>query len=371
MKKGLEFHPPPEPLVTLCIMEWEDDFQPLKSNKGQKKGTSSWIKTVTIVPPFGMKDSSICNTYPVAIGPKGINHEAVERKFKEELLLLSNGSNDLYFDKSTGRMTYVHVELFAALADQPERRGGTYLQLGNSNYHPCFGYCCDILSVQNVLQACKECFHSLLSIPMGGQINIPSCPNCCCWKTTGHDLLTFPAPKGYPSNHDSNSTDIVPYRLTFQSLIAAVEKAHLNVSNGTWKPESGRSYLRVHCLSGTAIEGILEHAKNVLTYTVLERNQDSNAAAFGAICRERSLYPEQFQMWAIPSWWTRGTSVTQHIEASMHLLSGVIKALTRCIQQWTANHGNKVFLHAICIFVIGSYSRVAASLVQNTLVHSR
>ena len=25
----------------------------------------------------------------------------------------------------------------------------------------------------------------------------------------------------------------------------------------------------------------------------------------------------------------------------MHLLSGVIKALTRCIQQWTANHGNK------------------------------
>ena len=139
LKKGLEFHPPPEPLVTLCIMEWEDDFQPLKSNKGQKKGTSSWIKTVTIVPPFGLKDSSIHNTYPVAIGPKGINHEAVERKFKEELLHLSSGSNDLYFDKSTGRMTYVHVELFAALADQPERRGGTYLQLGNSNYHPALG----------------------------------------------------------------------------------------------------------------------------------------------------------------------------------------------------------------------------------------
>ena len=70
------------------------------------------------------------------MGPKGADHELVERRFKEELLQLCSGSNDLYYDKLSNGMTYVHLELFAALADEPKRRGGNYIALGNSNYHP-------------------------------------------------------------------------------------------------------------------------------------------------------------------------------------------------------------------------------------------
>jgi hypothetical protein len=54
--------------VVLMFNEWQDNFQVLKSNKGQQKGKSVWIKTVTIIPPHGMKQISLRNTYPVAVG---------------------------------------------------------------------------------------------------------------------------------------------------------------------------------------------------------------------------------------------------------------------------------------------------------------
>ena len=84
------------PVVVLMLKRWRDDFQALKSNKGQKKGTSAWLGTITMSPPLDLKFNSLQNTYPIAMGPKGGNHEAVEELFLEELRSLSTGSQELF-----------------------------------------------------------------------------------------------------------------------------------------------------------------------------------------------------------------------------------------------------------------------------------
>ena len=331
------------PVVVLLLKRWRDDFQVLKSNKGQKKGTAAWIGTITISPPHGMKAKSLRNTYPIALGPKGADHEGVEEMFLEELQKLSSGSEQLFFDKASNRMTRVHAELFVSLADQPERRGTCYVQLGNSTYHPRFGFCCDIGALEDRIRACNRCFKHLLEMPEDAPFVVPECNKCTCWETTSDlGILDMIPPKEYPPDLIPPSGKIRPYQLTFQSLLDAVETAHREVATGSWKKaETAKTYLRLNCLSGQAIDAVIEHAQNANTLRMLEGSMQDHPEAFEAITAQRSASPASFVMWKTPSLWTSGIDFELQIEATMHLLSGIIKAQTRAIQHWAACQNKK------------------------------
>lgn len=335
---------PNKEAVVLLYNEWQDDFQPLKSNKGQRKGKSVWIKTVTIIPPYGRKQNALRNTYPIAVGPKGVCHEDVENLFKKEMQELCMGGQSQYYHKESQSMKCVHAELFVSLSDQPERRSGNYVQLGNSQFHPRFGYCCDVGACKNVLPACTDCFEKLLAnsqaSTMTPHTNASTCDKCCCWETTSHPLLSCIPPPHYPKEMIPPSGNLEPYQLNFELLIAVVDTAHSHVISSRWTMQTARSYLRASCLSKIAIDGILDHADNIKTLLLLQENKQEQPEAFLAVCQEEALSSMLYKKWPTPSWWSRGTSISQHIEASMHLLSGVIKATVRCIQQWTACHGN-------------------------------
>jgi hypothetical protein len=45
-----------------------------------------------------------------------------------------------------------------SLGDQPERRGGNVLQLGNSWNHACWRYACDYSQLLDVIPLCPKCF---------------------------------------------------------------------------------------------------------------------------------------------------------------------------------------------------------------------
>jgi hypothetical protein len=331
------------PVVVLLLKRWRDDFQALKSNKGQKKGTAAWIGTVTISPPQGMKANSLRNTYPIALGPKGADHELVEQIFMEELRQLSNGSDDLFFDKASNQMTRVHAEIFVSLADQPERRGTCYVQLGNSTYHPRFGFCCDIGSLEQCIRACHSCFKLLLQTTDGSPFVAPECNKCTCWETTSElGILDMVPPKEYPVDLIPTSGKIRPYQLTFPSLLFAVQVAHREIATGSWKKvETARTYLRLNCLSGQAIDAVVEHAQNANTFRILALSRQEHPEAFEAITAQRTASPDSFERWKPPSLWTSGIDFELQIEAVMHLLSGVIKAQTRAIQHWAACQNKK------------------------------
>ena len=331
------------PLVVLMLKRWRDDFQALKSNKGQKKGTSAWIGTVTISPPFDMKANSLRNTYPIAMGPKGGNHEPVEELFLEELSKFSKGSDELFFDKSSNQMTRVHAELFVSLADQPERRGTCYVQLGNSTYHPRFGFCCNIGALEASIRACNTCFQAMLKAKDGSPFAVPPCSSCTCWETTSEsDILDHFPPPEYPLEELAASGKFRPYQMTFETLTKVVETAHNALVTETWKKiETAKVYLKTNCLSTYAVDSVIEHAQNAKSYRILQENQEKHPEAFEAITNQRNASPQSFEMWRPPSLWTSGLDFEIQIEACMHLLSGVIKAQTRGIQQWAACQNKK------------------------------
>jgi hypothetical protein len=50
-----------------------------------------------------------------------------------------------------------------SLWDQPERRGGNILQLGNSRNHACWRYACDYAQLLDVIPSCPKCFDEMLN----------------------------------------------------------------------------------------------------------------------------------------------------------------------------------------------------------------
>ena len=119
-------------VIPLWIIEWSDNFAPTNSNRATKN--SVWLKIITVAPPHDGSYPSHLYTYPIAVGPKGVDHEEVEAKFKADLeLLRSGGLPPIYSYEKKGMVT-IYAELFASLQDQPERRGLNHMMLGNGQF---------------------------------------------------------------------------------------------------------------------------------------------------------------------------------------------------------------------------------------------
>jgi hypothetical protein len=99
-------------------MEWSGYFEP---NTVKHKRGSMWVKTITIFSPPS-DPYSMSHTFPITMGLKSASHEAVEKKFTEELLPLSqqSPSNTMYLHRSEC-MVVISVAISAILMDQPER----------------------------------------------------------------------------------------------------------------------------------------------------------------------------------------------------------------------------------------------------------
>ena len=75
----------PPDAFSFLFLEWRDDA---RANRGMRNNGCLWIKTISFVSQNNRESRT--NTYPIAIGPKGANHDIVENKFKEELSKLKS-----------------------------------------------------------------------------------------------------------------------------------------------------------------------------------------------------------------------------------------------------------------------------------------
>ena len=139
------------------IVEWSDDCE---ANIGNKKSGSIWIKIITFLKPSHSPEC-LHNTYHIAIGPKNSSHEIVEERFRQDLedLKVTTGKNLWFFLKTYGHNIQIHTEFIVSLNDQPERRSGNHLILGNSIYGPRWVYSCNFKAIKDILPSCKY-FHS-------------------------------------------------------------------------------------------------------------------------------------------------------------------------------------------------------------------
>ena len=98
--------------------------------------------------------------------------------------------------------------------------------------------------------------------------------------TTDTDLLDTTPPPKFPADEVPQSGRIQPFQLSFESLQRATEKAHIGIASGKWTAENARDFLKVNCLSTTAIDCIIENAQNSYQYDLLEKHQETNFVAF-------------------------------------------------------------------------------------------
>ena len=119
------------PVITLYIIEWSDAFE---TNHIKNNCNSVWVKTVTVPPVNEMSRDSHHNTYILSFVPKNSCHEVIEKRFKEDLIKLENGSTKLFYDSKTKSMCRLYAELVISIQDQTERREENHVTLGIYNY---------------------------------------------------------------------------------------------------------------------------------------------------------------------------------------------------------------------------------------------
>jgi hypothetical protein len=194
LKNAEKLHPGIK-VLPLYLIKWSDGFEPsnsIKSNRG-----SCWIKTVTISPPSSNIHSSLY-TYPIAVGLDKQSHESVEKKFAEELLSFQTGDAMDFYHGGIQKNVRLHLELFASLQDQPERRKVNYIKLGRSSYTAQWGLALDFAAVPSSIPCCKHCMHYIFRDYTSYD---SMCSKCANWDTqVNNGLLDFVPPSNYPAD---------------------------------------------------------------------------------------------------------------------------------------------------------------------------
>ena len=168
----------PKDAVAIGLIDWSDDAQ---SSKSVKVKGSTWIKTVSFLPPLNDCSESIYYTKPICIGNANANHECVEKSFQEDLKKLKDSSNasNVMYSTYLKREVQVYADIIVSVKDQPERRKVNGLMLGNSNMGARWGYSCFIKPFIDQLPCCDSCFEKLVK-----NKQLTACNKCYQWDTT-------------------------------------------------------------------------------------------------------------------------------------------------------------------------------------------
>ena len=277
----------------ILFTKWSDDFEP-NSQAKQNRG-SAWVCTVTFCLP---SDCVRPATYVVALGEKDLDHSPVEMRFNEELAELTSG--DQWFYHGGAKCTIrCHLFLLAVLKDQPERRRGCCLSLGNGRFSSRWGYTADLSSTCHLLPSCPDCSVDVATLndPIEGR----DCDACANWNFDS-GLMKFDPPANFPIRESDLATIIVdgqllPQRITFGRLIDAANIAREKYEGGEWDANQTISYLSVHGLNIDFCNQLIDDLDNGRSF-------------------------------CIPPAWSQVSSIGCLLDVPMHLLGlGISKAI--------------------------------------------
>ena len=102
-----------DPYIFLLII-WSDDFE---VNHTRKNRNSTWLKTVTLVPPANLSTSKK-HTNAICLGRKNQDHSIVNKFFQDELKTLSIPQNRYVYQLQ--RIDPVVARVLTMSSDRPE-----------------------------------------------------------------------------------------------------------------------------------------------------------------------------------------------------------------------------------------------------------
>lgn len=276
------------------------------------------------------------NTYIIAIGRSSSCHESVEKRFSSELKDLRSGVNNIFYSKLHRKDMRVHAELFVSLQDQPEKRQGSFVSMGNSLHTARWGYSANLSQVASKIPSCDKCYKAML---FNSNIDCLLCDN---WRICeSSNLLAYSPPKNFPfpDNHNGVRT-ILPSKLSYEVLANTVSKVHSNIVQRVWTVEQALAFMEVGGLNEKCRSEVIDRATNCLLEITIEGQSEIEPEVHQILLRDKRSHPELYKCWQLPSSWCRGVEITQHIDAIMHLLFlGVIKTTMKRVNYWAKVRG--------------------------------
>ncbi len=319
------------------IMFWSDDVEPnrIKSNRG-----SIWLLTATIA-THRENAHSMGNTFPIAVGKKGSNHDPIISKVEKEMELLRTGAAPPFYIGPERKKVSIAFETFCTLQDQPERREFNSMRAGNGATTGRFGVSADhnALYSRNVLPACKTCLAKMEKALDEKKYQWPMdpCNACVRWDVLddSHGIARWVAPKDYPETdrivRQNDGTRLLrPTKITYETLKAAVDTAHDGYVNQGWSNQTCESYLEVEGLSTKYIDVVMDHCARSLSLKLAIAEPEK----YAEILQDAKERAERYMKARYPSPWTRPTVTLElHPDVIMHLIFlGVVKTTIGQIQ---------------------------------------
>ena len=333
-----------------AAMIWSDDCDPQNSKKNRK---ALWCLTITFIQDTHITADSSIPTYPLAVAPKGADHRKILQKIFNDLAQHSSKKKPILTYSGNGTTILpVTIDVVACLGDQPERRGLNCLMLGAATHHARWRYSCNVGALVKVMRSCSNCENWLLQRVITGNTNTQETYSQCTvctnwWMDEHHPLLTYKAPKTYPSNLLLGGTPrspndgikkgwLRPIQLTYPVLIKVATMAHDNVASGVWKPTTAESFLKTNCINESLTKEILEKADNCLQFKMATENNDDRANA-NLFLREKRLRPKAFQMAELPSLYHSSLDLDHFVDPPLHLIAlGCMRTTIRCFDSWVS-----------------------------------
>ena len=290
------------------ILIWSDDVEPnrTKSNRG-----SVWLMTATIATHL-RNGHCMDNTFPLAVGKKGDDHGPVVAKVERDLQMLRSGLCAPFYVGRQQKKAKLVFELFATLQDQPERRDFNCMRAGNGSHTGRFGVSADHLAIYkaNVLPLCGPCLQLMESKIAIDDCTwpLPSCRTCVRWDVLDdpNQLTLCKPPSDYPTtgscrivNTAGGSPLIKPFRITYDSLKAAIDTAHEQYVSGVWTTQQYEAFLEVEGLSTKFIEKAMEHSSRSYSLGIARQNPQK----YQAIITAAEMDPVQFGRVPYPAAW--------------------------------------------------------------------
>jgi hypothetical protein len=325
-------------LSTVClpVIIWKDDMDPHSGIATANRGSVHVFSATIAIPPQQGGHHFRDNTFLIALGPKGADHNVVEQMFRDELNELRSSGKLYFFHGGLGMNIPLCADLFCALMDTPEMRSNTGLAAHNSLVHPRWRYTSSLTSVNFwSLPSCYDCYTARLNRRSGE----PSCTsNCCDWDMMAvgevGDQLRGPLPKGFPDSEvDNEHQDMGVEELTVAILLQrckkTCEKVYLGSQEG-WSAVAAKAYLKASGLSEFLFDLVVEWT---------EEQRDAEVSLPEIL----TTLPEM----VLPGiWFIDGFDLDDIVNVPMHLLFlGIGRSTTKLINRWLkANRVQAPFL---------------------------
>ena len=318
-----------DPYVILLIL-WSDDFE---VNHTRKNRNSTWLKTLTIVPPRNM-NTSRKHTHAICLGRKNQDHSCVNKMFQKEIEKLCE-PKERYIQQLKQHVPTV-ARVIVMSCDRPERcsLNNVLSYTGNSTRRWLYSSLVNPFRIAS----CNRCLKKRSDILFHNKqrsMRENTCPFCCDFDYDNLKVVnSFVLPDNYPKQSHKDAPKppkgrdieiaqtkkfLQPVKMSYGSLVEGLEFAIFNLHHKMWSKQETVTYLKLLGVCNQTIRLAIHYALNQ------PQNCDN--------------IKDLMANFTYPPMWKSCIQIEEFIETPMHhLFEGVIKAIIELQMDFFKQH---------------------------------